>query len=726
MANNVIKRIWNQNKMVNIEALQGMAFQAEDGGHTFEISGVDGQGNPVALSGTVAGVFVRPDNADIALSGYASGGKVYVTLSDACYAVTGKFGLTIFVTADSKKTAVYAAIGTVSRTSGGAVAGDTPQDVVDLINAISAAVATIPASYTNLMASVAPTYSNSALYAVGSYVWYDGNLYRCTTAITTAESWTAAHWVKANINNSVSDMSVALGDVCNKISSASVVARFPGYVSLNSDGLSFTSQTQGSNYVCLYIPIDQETTYDFVISDTTGLDRYGYKLTDDISSSWNPGGFTEARSAILTNHSNKYLVVLIAAFSTYTGDVPVSVRRNLARSIVSSVDSMEGSISDLNNIAIAECCDIRARIIDNVRLSGHNVIFTENSVGSNYVNIYVPIEFGAFYKIDFTSFSGLQLYGIKLANTITEATNQGFSGYGNTEYSFRNDGSINKYLVVLLQAISTFNGRILIDVKKEAEKGYVARVGAGYAYSSILGALKGTPDYVELMLTDPVYNVYQEYLDYYGASFWDDYTGYAGQTDMFTAGLWLTGNRKIKGTGSNKVRFQYDGNNNAVKTDFALFAFYPQYSTVEISDFTMLFSGIRYAVHDDFAPINAHIIMDGIVFDGTPYSSAVIGAGLGINSTYIIRNCVFLGNSKIYDISYHGSTNALTTNRCKIYVSNCYGSKTCAFRWYGPSELTSDCIVNNSKFAAIVCQAYDADQPNANMRLIAYCNETDS
>ena len=154
MANNIIKRTWNQNRMVNIEDLQGFAFQAEDGAHTFEISGIDDDGNTVSLSGTVAGVFRRADNADIALTGTASEGVVSVTLTEDCYAVLGRFALTIFVTADSQTTAVYAAIGTVAQTSGGAVAGSTPQDVVDLVNAISAAVATIPASYTDLMAAI--------------------------------------------------------------------------------------------------------------------------------------------------------------------------------------------------------------------------------------------------------------------------------------------------------------------------------------------------------------------------------------------------------------------------------------------------------------------------------------------------------------------------------------------------------------------------------------------
>ena len=199
MANNIIKRVWNQNRMVNIEDLSGMAFQAEDGGHTFVIRGIDDTGADVALSGTVAGVFRRPDNADIALTGSTSDGVASVTLTDDCYAVPGRFGLTIFVTADSQKTAVYACVGTVASTSGGEVAGDTPQDVVDLINAINAAVATIPADYTTVMAAMAPTYSSSAVYPAGYFVWYDGSFYKSKVAITTAESFDSTKWEASSI-----------------------------------------------------------------------------------------------------------------------------------------------------------------------------------------------------------------------------------------------------------------------------------------------------------------------------------------------------------------------------------------------------------------------------------------------------------------------------------------------------------------------------------------------
>lgn len=217
----IIKRVWNQNKLVNIESLYGMTFQAEDGGHTFEISGINDANEAVSLSGTVAGVFMRPDGTDVALTGTASEGVVSVTLSDACYAVAGRFGLTIFVTSDSKKTCVYACIGTVAQTSYGTVAGDTPQDVVDLINAINSAIASIPADYSNVMAAAAPTYSDNAVYVKGAYAWYNGVLYKAVVDITTAESFTAAHWTVEPISKAVQKLEYNVKDIyLNTLNSA--------------------------------------------------------------------------------------------------------------------------------------------------------------------------------------------------------------------------------------------------------------------------------------------------------------------------------------------------------------------------------------------------------------------------------------------------------------------------------------------------------------------------
>ena len=201
-----IKRTYNVNRLVQIEALTGMVFQAESGGHLFQISGIDNAGEAVALAGTVSGVFLRPDNTDVALSGSVSGGVVSVPLKAECYAVPGRFGLTLYISAGGNKTAIYAAMGTVSRTSSGQVAPTVTADVVDLVNRIAAAVATIPASYTDLMGSIASDYSDSSTYPkVGTFVWYSGTLYRSKVPITTAESWTPAHWVNAILGDNLND-----------------------------------------------------------------------------------------------------------------------------------------------------------------------------------------------------------------------------------------------------------------------------------------------------------------------------------------------------------------------------------------------------------------------------------------------------------------------------------------------------------------------------------------
>lgn len=208
--NNIINRVWNRGTMVNIEDLRGSLYQNEQLGHTFVISGVDGDGNVVSLSGTVDGAFLRPDNTTVAISGSASGGKAYVTLPANCYDVPGKCGLTIYLTADSQKTALYAAVVTVTRTSSDTASPGTTASVVDLVNAINAAISQIPATDTALKAAMAPTYSNTGLYAVGSYAWYNGVLKRCIVPITTAESYTAAHWTDAALGNDLRDLKSAI------------------------------------------------------------------------------------------------------------------------------------------------------------------------------------------------------------------------------------------------------------------------------------------------------------------------------------------------------------------------------------------------------------------------------------------------------------------------------------------------------------------------------------
>ena len=54
-----------------------------------------------------------------------------------------------------------------------------------------------------MKSAIATEYSSERTYDVNAYVFHSGTLYRCITAITTAEEWTAAHWTQTVLGNDV-------------------------------------------------------------------------------------------------------------------------------------------------------------------------------------------------------------------------------------------------------------------------------------------------------------------------------------------------------------------------------------------------------------------------------------------------------------------------------------------------------------------------------------------
>ena len=61
--------------------------------------------------------------------------------------------------------------------------------------------------------SIADAYSASSTYALGDHVLYNGQLYECNTAITTAEAWTAAHWTAVTVGAEIATVKDGLSEV---------------------------------------------------------------------------------------------------------------------------------------------------------------------------------------------------------------------------------------------------------------------------------------------------------------------------------------------------------------------------------------------------------------------------------------------------------------------------------------------------------------------------------
>lgn len=291
--NIIIDRTWKQGSLVNIEDLRGLTFQAEAQAHTFRISGVDAAGNPITLTGTPSGVMLRPDNTDVALTCAVSDGKVTATLPAECYDVPGRVGIAIYLTSNSQKVCIYSAITSVNRTSSGTASPGTTSSVVDLVNAIEAAIAQIPASDTNLKGALAPTYSDSAVYAVGQYAWYDGKLYKCTTAITTSESWTSGHWAEAKLAQDVCDLKSAI-KLSDKIISG-VNSKL-----VKSTGINLMPQLASGDFIDGHVIIDGgsivETSYWSYtkLIEVEPITEYGCYLIPQFGSAlypWNTNAF---------------------------------------------------------------------------------------------------------------------------------------------------------------------------------------------------------------------------------------------------------------------------------------------------------------------------------------------------------------------------------------------------------------------------------------------------
>lgn len=60
---------------------------------------------------------------------------------------------------------------------------------------------------------VAADYDNTSTYDKGEYCLYDGKLYVCNTAITTAESWNASHWTAVTVGEELSDLKQEISEM---------------------------------------------------------------------------------------------------------------------------------------------------------------------------------------------------------------------------------------------------------------------------------------------------------------------------------------------------------------------------------------------------------------------------------------------------------------------------------------------------------------------------------
>ena len=214
----------NLREAVKVKYLDGNLFSQDVYGNAIRVIVMDGD-EPATLSGTVSGIAVRADGGSVAISDSRIDGNVAtIVLPAAVYSIPGPISIVIKIADTYTVTTLAAVVTNVYQSSTDTVVD--PGTIIPSINAlieqIAAAVATIPADYSDLWTSLAPVFSTGTNYTVGQYVTYDGGLYRFKNAHS--GSWASADVDAVDLGSGITKNANDISDL------KSAIDNFPDYL----------------------------------------------------------------------------------------------------------------------------------------------------------------------------------------------------------------------------------------------------------------------------------------------------------------------------------------------------------------------------------------------------------------------------------------------------------------------------------------------------------------
>lgn len=129
----------------------------------------------------------------------------------------------------------------------------------------------------------AEEYDPAGTYAVGSYCTHDGKLYRCTTAITAAEAWTAAHWEATSVGAELLAIIAALAgkaDIPQGIETGADINNYksPGMYYCGADEVASTIQNLPISGAAFSLCVD-DMGFGNVFQVVKHWDAYGHPKT---------------------------------------------------------------------------------------------------------------------------------------------------------------------------------------------------------------------------------------------------------------------------------------------------------------------------------------------------------------------------------------------------------------------------------------------------------------
>lgn len=156
-------------------------------------------------------MYYKNQAASSASSASSSASQAANSMNIADQAANAAFEQAQTATAKADEAAASAQAAATSATNASSSATAASGSATEASDARDAAVeaaeqAEAAASQSAAQASIAEVYDATKTYAIGDYCLHDGQLYECTTEISTPEAWTAAHWTATTAGTELNDI----------------------------------------------------------------------------------------------------------------------------------------------------------------------------------------------------------------------------------------------------------------------------------------------------------------------------------------------------------------------------------------------------------------------------------------------------------------------------------------------------------------------------------------
>ncbi len=599
---------------------------------------------------------------------------------------------------------------------------------------------------------LATLYSSSKTYAVGDYCIYNDVLYKCTTAITTAEAWTAAHWTAVTVGDELTglkaDLSIISDRNKNLLPIGTKSTEVKGVtIHYDSGVFTFSGTPTGTVYTGRLIYLTKAFFLDtgsYVAgqSDDSSSDNIQWfiqKVSDDSIVATGNAAAPNNRTFTLSEPTKVYVGFNITGGHTYTNcTTKLQIEKGTASSkfvksdMVALDSTARAEISSFETFAdlsiINRFDKNSADNLDGKYMPNANIYDSETYTVSHYIDLIGLNKIETSYIHMFSWFDENKSY----------LSHDNVSGYDSWDIPLTVPSGA-RYVrcsfkteyknVVQIGSHVTRNdyvpyGYYRTPKQKEIGTKTVVDVNGGGDYASLLEAMISTTNDVVVRYGD--YDLVAEYKAYFGDDYFTNPSTYASAAGNFAHGLWIS-ERTVTFDAGSRVLYDLTG----IDVSYAegsdrRFSAIVVGHNARIIGLNCVGTNNWYVVHDDDGVkdynytnefIDCHIVGDGLVNEN------VIGAGCQTRSKTVIDGCYLdngVSDANTKTIRYH---NTPYDGKPQIIVKNTFVNGKMFFQYYGTQTTKGRVMVNNCSMASAIDVSALSEGQSENFELFAWSNE---